>query len=109
MKDTTKETLSFVVDLTWDLIKFASSVIQDNVEYSALEAQEEEREAERERKRQENEKFKQSLSPNERKIYEKVEDLENENHRLRSAINAMTMINDELRDQVSSLESKINE
>ena len=109
MKDTTKETLSFAVDLAWELIKFASSVIQDNVEYSALEVQEAEREAEREHKRQENEKFKQSLSPNERKIYEKVEDLENENHRLRSAINAMTMINDKLRDQVSSLESKIDE
>ena len=109
MKDTTKETLSFVVDLAWDLIKFASSVIQDNAEYSALEAQEKEREAERERKRQENEKFKQSLTPNERRIYEKVEDLESENRILRSEINLMSMTNNELRDQVSSLESKIDE
>lgn len=109
MKDTTKETLSFVVDLAWDLIKFASSVIQDNAEYSALEAQEKEREAERERKRQENEKFKQSLTPNERRIYEKVEDLESENRILRSEINLMSMTNNELRNQVSSLESKIDE
>lgn len=109
MKDTTKETMSFIVDLAWDLIKFASSVIQDNAEYSAAEAEEKELEAERERKRQENEKFKQSLTPNERKIYEKVEDLESENRMLRSAINSMSMANSELRDQVSSLESKIDE
>lgn len=109
MKDTTKETMSFIVDLAWDLIKLASSVIQDNAEYSATEAEEKEREAERERKQQENEKFKQSLTPNERKIYEKVEDLESENRMLRNEINLMSMTNDQLRDQVSSLESKIDE